>query len=179
MKITVFGGSNPKPGEKPYQEALELGQLLGKAGYEVLNGGYMGTMEAVSRGAAEAGGHVIGVTCREIETWRDTKANKWVQEEWQNDTLRQRLDLLIHKCDGALALPGGAGTLVEICLTWDQMIIHTFDPKPLIVIGEGWKATFDTLFDSLGAYIPQSYRTWLHFVPDIHSAVALLKEMLK
>ena len=30
-------------------------------------------MEAVSRGANEAGGHVIGVTCEDIEAWRQVK----------------------------------------------------------------------------------------------------------
>lgn len=39
--------------------------MLAERGHIVLNGGYIGTMEAVSRGAAEAGGHVIGVTCEE------------------------------------------------------------------------------------------------------------------
>ena len=69
-RITVFGGSKPRPSQPAYQEALLLGQLLGSQGYTVLTGGYIGTMEAVSRGAAESGGHVIGVTCDEIERWR-------------------------------------------------------------------------------------------------------------
>ena len=49
-----------------YAEALALGELLAQRGHTVLTGGYMGTMEAVSDGAAAAGGHVIGVTCDEI-----------------------------------------------------------------------------------------------------------------
>lgn len=67
MNIAVFGGSQPKEGDPAYAEAYELGSLLAQAGHTVLTGGYIGTMEAVSRGAAEAGGHVIGVTCEEIE----------------------------------------------------------------------------------------------------------------
>ena len=55
-RITVFGGSQPKPGDEDYQQALRLGALLGSAGFTVLTGGYVGTMEAVSRGAAENGG---------------------------------------------------------------------------------------------------------------------------
>jgi hypothetical protein len=39
-KISVFGGSAPKPGSPAYQEAYELGQLLGGAGMTVLTGGY-------------------------------------------------------------------------------------------------------------------------------------------
>jgi uncharacterized protein (TIGR00725 family) len=107
MNITIFGGSSPQPGSVPYQNAYNLGQLLAKAGHTVLTGGYIGTMEAVSRGAAEAGGHVVGVTCSEIENWRPTKANAWVTEERIFPTLQDRLHELIFNCDAAMALPGG------------------------------------------------------------------------
>lgn len=62
MKVTVFGGAAAVPGNPAYFEAQRLGCLLAQAGHAVLTGGYMGAMEATSRGAAEAGGHVIGVT---------------------------------------------------------------------------------------------------------------------
>jgi len=68
------------PTEPDYAQALHLGKLLGQAGCTVLTGGYIGTMEAVSRGAAENGGHVIGVTCEEIETWRKVRVNRWVKK---------------------------------------------------------------------------------------------------
>jgi uncharacterized protein (TIGR00725 family) len=63
MKVSVFGGSQPREGDAAYAEAMELGRLLAERGHIVLTGGYIGTMEAVSRGARQAGGHVIGVTC--------------------------------------------------------------------------------------------------------------------
>ena len=80
MNITVFGGAQPKEGTPAYEEARELGALLAQRGHAVLTGGYMGTMEAVSRGASEAGGHVIGVTCIDIEEWRGSSPNQWVKE---------------------------------------------------------------------------------------------------
>jgi len=175
LKITVFGAANTLPDEPLYEDGLVLGQLLAKAGFDVITGGYIGTMEAVSRGAAEAGAHVIGITCRDIEAWRGVKANMWVIEEQQFDTLNQRLEMLIRSCDATLALPGGVGTLVEICLTWNQMVIHAMDPKPLIIIGPGWKAVFETFFDQLGEYTPPNYRQWVSFAPDIASAVELLQ----
>src|SRR5512140_2583777 len=99
MNITIFGGSLPKPGSTDYQNAIELGRLLANAGHTVLTGGYIGSMEAVSRGANEAGGHVIGVTCEEIERWRTVKPNRWVQEERRFDTMQERLNELIRACD--------------------------------------------------------------------------------
>ncbi|MBI1855311.1 MAG: LOG family protein [Chloroflexi bacterium] len=111
MRVSVFGSSKPMPGEKAYADAAELGGLLAKRGHAVLTGGYMGTMEAVSRGAAEAGGHVIGVTCSDIEKWREVGANQWVREEIRKTTLTERLIGLIETCDAALALPGFAADI--------------------------------------------------------------------
>ncbi len=132
LRVTVFGGSHPKPGDPAYEQALILGKLLGSAGYTVLTGGYMGTMEAVSRGAAESGGHVIGVTCDEIESWRPVEPNPWVMDQIRYPTLRKRLYALIEECDAAIALPGGIGTLAEIATMWSQMQVFATSPRPLI-----------------------------------------------
>ena len=174
LNITVFGGASPQPGSPAYQEAYELGRLLGAAGHAVLTGGYIGTMEAVSRGAAEAGGHVIGVTCDEVENWRKVKANAWVQEERHFQTLEQRLIELVRACDAAIALPGGPGTLTEIGLTWNLMIVDSMPRKPLILVGAGWKAVFEEMFSSLGEVTPASQRELLRFAADVQAAAALL-----
>jgi len=175
FRVTVFGGSQPKPDEEAYQQAYELGQLLGSAGYAVLTGGYMGTMEAVSRGVAESGGHVIGVTCDEIESWRLSKHNRWVQEEWRYPTLRERLYALVDACDAAVALPGGVGTLAEIAVMWSQMQISPADPRPLILIGDGWQGTLDVFFETLDVYVSEYSRSLVSFSSNIHSAFESLK----
>jgi uncharacterized protein (TIGR00730 family) len=171
MNITVFGGSLLVPGENAYTEAMRLGRLLASAGHTVLTGGYIGSMEAVSRGAAEAGGHVIGVTCQEIENYRKTGPNQWVVEERRFITLRERLFALIDGCDAALALPGGAGTLGEIALMWNEMTIGAIKVRPLILIGAGWQDIFVEVFSSQGAYIPEVARHLLTFVDNIEDAV--------
>ena len=173
--ITVFGGSLPVPGTPPYEAALRLGSLLAGSGYAVQTGGYIGTMEAVSRGAAEAGGHVIGVTCDEIENWRPVAPNRWVKEEKRCPTLRERLYVLIDECDGAIALPGGIGTLAEITLTWAHLQIQPEYQKPLIVIGNGWQETLGTFKTELGEYIPAADQNRITAVPDVDSALAVLK----
>ncbi len=174
MNITIFGGSLPKPGSASYQEAYDLGRLLAGAGHSVLTGGYIGTMEAVSKGASEAGGHVIGVTCDEIERWRAVKANAWVQEERRYPTVRARLDALIEGCQAAIALPGGPGTLAEIALTWNLMIVDAISPRPLVLVGAGWQAVFGEMYSSLGDYTPPQQRQLLHFAPNIQNAVEML-----
>jgi uncharacterized protein (TIGR00730 family) len=177
-RITVFGGSQPKPGQPAYEEALHLGQLLASRGHTVLTGGYIGTMEAVSRGACEAGGHVIGVTCEDIEAWRHVKKNAWVVEELRYPTLRTRLYALIENCDAALALPGGPGTLAEIAMMWTHLVTASIPARPLVTIGPGWKATFETFFENLGSYTPPEQRRWLTFASSINEAVELLHAQL-
>ncbi len=173
-RVTVFGGSLPRPGEPAYRNAYELGKLLGAAGFAVLTGGYIGTMEAVSRGAAEAGGHVIGVTCDEIEAWRPVKPNRWVQEERRFPTLKARLDALIEGCDAAIALPGGVGTLTEIALMWSQMQIEAIPIRPLILVGEGWRATFAAMYANMGEYTLEKHRSLVTFAPDVRAAYDIL-----
>jgi len=153
---------------------MELGQRLAKGGHTVLTGGYSGTMEAVSRGASEAGGHVIGVTCGEVERSYRRITNRWVQEEWKNATLLERLEALITSCDGAMALPGGPGTLTEIALTWNMMIVGGVGRRPLILIGQEWATLFHEFFERLHDCIPVKQRELLLFAADPATAVELL-----
>ncbi len=172
MHVTVFGGASPQPGQPAYEEAQRLGRLLAENGHTVLTGGYMGTMEAVSRGAAEAGGHTIGVTCEEIERWRSTPANPWVKEEWRRPTLTDRVTTLMESSDILLALPGGPGTLTEISLAWNRLLIHSLSQRPLILIGDGWRSVFELLFTSQSDYIAGPLRDYLTFVNTVDEAVA-------
>lgn len=171
MNVTVFGGSQTKPGDALYSAAQRLGSLLGARGHTVLTGGYVGVMEAVSRGAAEAGGHVIGVTCAEIEAWRPIGKNQWVQEEQRYPSLRQRIFALIEGGDVALAMPGGIGTLAEVSEMWSHMQSGAIPTRPLLLVGPGWKRTFQAFYAALGDFIPQQYRHLLIFVDDVDSAI--------
>jgi hypothetical protein len=177
LRVTVFGGSSPRPGEPAYQQALELGTLLGQAGYTVLTGDYIGTMEAVSRGAAEAGGHVIGITCNEIESWRPVGPNPWVQEQMRFPTLRERLYALIENCDAALALPGGIGTLAEISVMWAHLHSRLINQRPLILIGQGWQKVFQDIFQLFEAYISPDDPSLITFARDHTQAFDLLQSL--
>lgn len=174
MKVSVFGGSQPKPNDPAYEEARQLGTLLAQHGHTVITGGYIGTMEALSRGASEAGGHVIGVTCEAIESWRPVRPNDWVKEEWRRDTLLERLQALVQECDAGIALPGGVGTLTEIALMWNMMIVESVPRKPLVLVGNGWQSTFDQFFKSFYTYMPVNQRDLTLFAENVEIAVEIL-----
>jgi len=173
-KVTVFGGAAPKPGEKAYEEAYLLGKMLASAGHVVINGGYIGTMEAVSRGAAEAGGQVIGVTCDEIEKYRPASPNPWITHEMRFAQLRQRIMGMIDSSDAAIALPGGIGTLTEILTTWNHLLIGAIQSRPLILVGPEWQVIISKFLIELEEYIPANQRKWIQFAADIETAVKML-----
>lgn len=132
--ITVFGSSRPRPGESDYNEAQQLGAELAKRGFQVCSGGYAGVMEAVSRGAKEAGGRTIAVT----STFFRTRANRWVDEEHDSSTWQERLFELIRFGEGYVACKGGTGTLVELAVVWEMLNKGIMAGKPFVALGEFW-----------------------------------------
>lgn len=140
--IAVFGSSRREENSLLWVEAYELGRVLATAGYTVLSGGYGGSMGAVSRGAAECGGRVIGVTCA---TFDPAPCNQWLTEEVKAPTLMARLATMIERADGFVALRGGIGTLSEITLVWSLLQTRELDGKPLILLGAPWRPVVDAL----------------------------------
>lgn len=173
--VAIFGGAQPLPGDPIYTEAQTLGRLCAEAGYAVATGGYMGVMEAVSRGAREAGGHVVGVTCAQIEAWRPGKANPWVVEERRYKTLQQRQAALLALGDAAISMPGGVGTLAEVAVLWSQMSVNAMHAKPLILVGESWREVMTVFTERMGALVPQPERERLCFARDAASAFEALQ----
>jgi uncharacterized protein (TIGR00730 family) len=172
--VSVFGGSAPRPGTPPYEEAQALGDALARAGWTVATGGYTGVMEAASRGACEAGGHVIGVTCSLIEDWKGLRANAWVKEEKRFATLRERLGHLVEFCDAAVALPGGIGTLSEIALTWSLLQTGEIKRKPFILLGPVWHATVTAFLREGGLYLHAGDEGLVYLASGIDDAVQRL-----
>lgn len=172
--VSVFGGSAAKQGTTAYVQAEALGHHLGKAGLCVATGGYIGTMEAVSKGASLAGGHVIGVTCDQIEEWRPILPNKWVHEEMRLPTLRERVYRLIEIGQALVALPGGLGTLSEISLAWSLMQTAEIAPRPFILVGELWQRTIRTFIDEAQGFLAPTHIELLTFKHDVREAVELL-----
>jgi hypothetical protein len=98
-----------------------------------------------------------------------------VKEERRKKTLIERLQALIEGCDAAIALPGGAGTLAEISLMWNLMIVESLPRRPLILVGRGWQSTFDQFFKDFDKYTSAKQRGLLQFAEDVKTAVKLLE----
>lgn len=136
--IAVFGSSTVREGSALYARSLELGRALAERGAVVMTGGYDGVMAAASRGAREAGGHVIGVTVEMFET--RGPVNPWVVERVHTTDLFERLRTLVHRADG-YAVPGGSvGTLTELFLAWTFASTSPRPQPPVMLCGHHWRA---------------------------------------
>src|SRR6267142_2418165 len=138
--VTVFGSSRPREGEGDYEEAHVLGRALAKHGFAICSGGYGGVMEAVSRGAKEAGGKTYGVTAEFFST---AKLNSWIDTEVRMKTWEERLFELIRLADGFVACKGGTGTLVELAVVWEMLNKSVMNGKPFAVLGNFWQPVLD------------------------------------
>lgn len=151
--VAVFGSSQTVPGSTEWEDARRAGGLLAAAGYAVVTGGYGGTMEAASSGAADAGGHVIGVTAPDLFPGR-VGANPFVAEVIEATSLANRIDIMMERSIATLALPGSIGTAAELLISWNtNHILRTAGARPRIsvAVGSGWRALARAMVDS-GAF---------------------------
>lgn len=109
MQIAVVGGGDCSP--RVREMAEELGRLLAEGGHILLCGGLRGVMEAACKGAAEAGGTVVGILPGE-----KGDANPYVGIRVATGMSHARNAIIVRSSDAVIALPGEYGTLSEIAL---------------------------------------------------------------
>lgn len=145
--IAVFGSSISQPGSPEWIEAEALGRAIAERGWAVATGGYGGTMEAVSAGAAHRGGHVIGVTAPAVFPER-SGANRHVAAEIVETTISRRIARLVESSDAVIALPGSIGTLAELVMAWNASFVAQFSgsrARAVVAVGPVWRAILDEI----------------------------------
>jgi uncharacterized protein (TIGR00730 family) len=141
--ISIFGTGKAREGDPFYKIAEETGRILAQAGFAIANGGYGGTMAAAAKGASEAGGEVIGVTCK---AFKNSRANQYITREISTNSLDKRLDTLIRLGQAYIVLPGGTGTLLELAKVWELKNKGFLEKKkPIILIGKFWNPLIEIL----------------------------------
>ncbi len=132
--VTIFGGSKCREGSAEYAEALTVGRLLAEAGFTICTGGYLGVMEAASRGARERGGRVLGIVMNQFKA----EPNRYLTDKVASDHFYDRLQNLITRSVGFVALRGGMGTVTEISLVWNKLQTGVLPRRPLVLLGDCW-----------------------------------------
>jgi uncharacterized protein (TIGR00730 family) len=134
--IAVFGSSEPLEGEPGYENARGVGRLLAEAGFDVITGSYGGVMEGASRGAREAGGRTVGVSC---EVFDHREPNPYVDEIVPTPDLLLRTRELIDRAAGFVVLAGKSGTLAELVQLWALHRAGRLGRRPVILLGGEWR----------------------------------------
>lgn len=125
--IACVGAASCTPQEA--EIAHSLGRLLAQEGFGVICGGRGGVMEAVSQGAHEAGGVVLGLLPGD-----DAKqGNPFLTFALPTGMGEARNALIVRAAQAVVAIGGGYGTLSEIALALKM-------GKPVIGIG-AWQAS--------------------------------------
>jgi uncharacterized protein (TIGR00730 family) len=167
--VAVYGSSVPGECDADYATARRLGGLLAAARLAVLSGGYGGVMEAVSRGAREAGGRTVGITC---ELFGERRPNPYLDEIVRAPDLYARTRELVERADGYVVLPGQAGTLAELAFLWALDRAGCLGRRPVVLLGGRWNAVLEALAE-LDVLEPSQLRR-SRFVEHPAQAVELL-----
>ena len=172
--VGVYGAAFLEESHPAFQTAFTLGAEIARRGWVTASGGYGGTMAAVSRGAFEAGGHTIGVTCETLSR-AGRRTNPWIREEFRCPTVRDRLITLVRMAGASVALDGGIGTWTEIAFGAVQIQTGELSPRPLLLMGPVWAETFQTFFRSASAYVRESDKSLFGFVSTSKEAVEIIQ----
>ena len=124
-RICVFCGSSLGVQKDFVETARDMGTAMVKRGLGlVYGGGNIGLMGIIAETVLKEGGEVIGVIPESLVekeyAFHDITDLRIVK------TMHARKALMNDLSDGFVALPGGFGTLEEICemITWAQLGIH-------------------------------------------------------
>ena len=151
--LTVFCGANTGADPKYTQVARQMGELLVQENIAlVYGGGKVGLMGVIADAVLEKGGKVIGViphflAQKEVE-------HTGVTEMFYTETMHERKMKMFEISDGAIAMPGGYGTLdelFELC-TWAQLGLHE-NPLGLLNV----LSFYDSLLDFLDRAVTDEF----------------------
>lgn len=141
--VTFFGSARFADGDRWYEEARKLGNLLAKEGFDVVTGGGPGIMEAGNRGAWEANeetgnkndgiGNSIGLN---IKLPLEQRVNKFVDKFVAFHYFFVRKVMLSYYAQAYVYFPGGYGTLDEVFELLTLVQTKKIKPIPIILVGK-------------------------------------------
>ncbi|MGI8787811.1 MAG: LOG family protein [Pyrinomonadaceae bacterium] len=171
--VTIFGGSRCGENTAEYREAKEVGERLAEAGFTICTGGYLGIMEAASRGAREKGGRVFGIVMNQFRH----EPNRYLTDKVATNHFYERLQNLIERSVGFVALRGGMGTVTEISLVWNKLQTGVLEKRPLVLLGDCWKPVVECWENNL--VVSKADVAWLDFAENAADACQIIIEKSK
>ena len=133
--ICVFGSARTLSGDAEYELGRELGRAIGEAGFAVITGGGPGTMEAVNRGARDAGALSVGLN---IELPDEQALNPYVDLGMEFHYFFTRKLMFVRYSDAFVFLPGGFGTLDELFEVLTLIQTERSPDHPVVLAGRDY-----------------------------------------
>jgi uncharacterized protein (TIGR00730 family) len=139
--VSVFGSARTPRDHPEYATGLALGTALAQARFAVITGGGPGVMEAVNRGASEAGGISVGLG---IELPFEQKLNDWVDLGITFRYFFARKTMFVKYAQAFVIMPGGFGTLDELFEALTLVQTRKVTRFPVVLFGsEYWRGLLD------------------------------------
>ena len=147
--VCVFASSSNNLEHSFYEDAAELGRLLGVNGLNIVYGGSrLGMMYACASKVKEYGGNIIGVMPQRLYDFGCGNPEDCA-EFILTKGMRERKAKMDELSDAVIALAGGFGTLEEI----SEMIVQKqlgYNKKPVIFLNtSGFYDNLTKFFDSI------------------------------
>ncbi len=174
--VTVFGSARTKPDDPVYGQGVALGAALAGAGWAVITGGGPGTMEAVNRGASEAGGVSVGLG---IELPFEQRLNDWVDIGIQLRYFFVRKTMFVKYAQAFVILPGGFGTLDELFEALTLVQTRKVTRFPVVLMGSAyWSGLLGWLRESAVEHgtISLADLDLVHVTDDVAEAVRVIEQ---
>jgi uncharacterized protein (TIGR00730 family) len=133
--VSVFGSARTPPGTEEYLVGERLGAALARAGWAVITGGGPGVMEAVNKGATQAGGVSIGLG---IELPFEQKLNDWVDIGVNFRYFFVRKTMFVKYAQAFVVLPGGFGTMDELFEALTLVQTRKVTSFPVVLYGTSY-----------------------------------------
>ena len=172
--VSVFGSARTPRDHPEYATGERLGAALARAGFAVITGGGPGAMEAVNKGASEAGGVSVGLG---IELPFEQSLNEWVDVGIHFRYFFARKTMFVKYAQAFVILPGGFGTLDETFEALTLVQTRKVTRFPVVLLGvEYWSGLLDWLRSSAvrDGKIGAADLDLLHVTDDVDEAVALI-----
>lgn len=172
--VTVFGSARVASDDPVYALGRRLGAALVDAGFAVITGGGPGAMEAVNRGAQEAGGLSVGLG---IELPFEQRLNDWVDLGVSFRYFFVRKTMFVKYAEAFVILPGGLGTLDELFEALTLVQTGKVTRFPIVLVGtEYWSGLLAWLRSTVLAAgrIKPSDLDMLSLTDDVSEVVRLI-----
>jgi len=142
--VTFFGSARTKEDDVYYKKARELAnRVVKELHYSVITGGGPGIMEAVNRGAFEAGGNSLGMT---IDLPSEQVTNQYLTDKESFHYFFSRKVCLSFSAEAFIFFPGGFGTLNEFLEILTLVQTNKIPKVPMILVGVSFWAPLEQFF---------------------------------